>query len=72
MTKTFYLVCNLQLYCGKFLGNHHIMSAGGDQNMLKILDKQTLQVTFFYFMFKKQLVCFNNYLHFIKNFRCVN
>lgn len=47
MTKTFYLVCNLQLYCGKFLGNHHIMSAGGDQNMLKILDKQTLQVTFF-------------------------
>jgi len=33
------------LYCGKFLGNHHIMSAGGDQNMLKILDKQTLQTS---------------------------
>lgn len=44
----------LQLYCSKFLGNHHIMSAGSDQNMLKILNKQTLEVVFFIaFMLKK-------------------
>jgi len=33
------------LYCSKFLGNHHIMSAGSDQNMLKITNKQTLEST---------------------------
>ena len=37
-----------QLYCGQFMGKDHMLCGGSDNNMIRIIDRTSLAVSFVY------------------------